>query len=104
MKHVSVELIQGFGGKGCVFEFDKTHGSILLGAETESLVSTLLGKDSLEFIFRRVHGKIAHVESVAWWILISRVYWGVSGPRKVLRVLLVACIGSAAQCGGNTMW
>jgi len=66
VKHISIKLVESLGSKRRVLKLDKAHGTVLLGTETKSLVPALLRKDSLEFVFGRVHGEITHVESVAW--------------------------------------
>ena len=104
MKHISIKLVESLGSKRRVLKLDKAHGTVLLGTETKSLVPALFRKDSLEFVFGRVHGEITHVESVAWGVLISRIHWRVCWPRKVLRVLLVASVGTTAQGGWNAVW
>jgi len=90
MQRKAVKVIQRLGGKGDIFKFDEAHGSILLGPETESLVSTLFGKHGLELVLGRIDREIAHIQSIAWWVLIGRVDRGVVVPGKLLCVLLIS--------------
>jgi hypothetical protein len=98
VEHVPVQLVESFGSKGCVFKLDKTHRTVLFGAETKSFVPTLLGEDGFQFVFGSVHGQIADIECVAWRVLVSRVDRRVCRSRKMLRILLVATAGRVAQC------
>ena len=73
---VAVQVVERFACHGHLIKFHKTHGSVLLVSETQSLVPTLLGKQCLKFLLRGVWGKVTHVKGIAWRIQIIGVGGG----------------------------
>lgn len=67
------------GSEGDILKFDKAHRPILLGAETQSLVSSLLGEHGFQFLFRGIDGQVSDVKCVAGRVLIGGIHrWNLS--------------------------
>lgn len=84
VKWLAVELIQSLGRKRRVLKFNKAHGAVLLGPETETLVSALLGKDGLQLVLGRVNREVSNVESIAGRVLIGRIHGRIVGTMEML--------------------
>lgn len=90
VKRLSVKLIESSRGVRDIFEFDKAHWSILLGAEAETLVATLFGEHSLELVFGRINWQVTDVESIAGWVLVSWVDRWIVMPEMLIAANLKA--------------
>jgi hypothetical protein len=82
---VAVELMKSLGREGDVFELYEAHRAVLLGSEAQAFIAPLLGEHCLELVLGRVDRKVAHIESVAWRVLIGRVDW-----REVVSLVVLA--------------
>lgn len=70
---VAIQLIECLAGHSNFVKLHETHWSILFVSETQSLVSALLGEQSLELLLGCVWREITDVECVAWRVEVVRV-------------------------------
>lgn len=57
----AIEFVQRHGGIAGVFEFNEAHGTILLSAETHTLVAARPCEDGLELVFGRLDWQVANI-------------------------------------------
>jgi hypothetical protein len=93
MEGLAIEFVKSFGGKRHILKLYKTHGPVLLRPEAEPLVSSLLGKHGLQFLLGRVDGQITHIQSIARWVLIRRIYGGEVVSRVAVAVDRISMSG-----------
>lgn len=70
---VAVKLMKRFCRKRDILKLGETHRAILLGSKTEAFVSSFLRKQSLKLVLGCVDRKVADIQRIARWILVSKV-------------------------------
>lgn len=72
-QRVAVQIVQGLGSTLHILKLNETHRSIRLCAEAHATVSNAAREQCSELVLGRVHGKVADIQRVAGWILVTRV-------------------------------